>query len=236
MTRKRSLNFGPSVKKSFKVNRLTATHSLWTLSALPSLRGPEQPHQTALSLSLVAKLCLTLVIPWTVACQAPLSMEFSRQEYWSGLLFPSPGDLPDPGIEPRSAALQADSFTIWATREAQEGKSHFHLFHFPTLATLLRACGILSSPGIKPAPTTVETQSPSNVYLMTTCNCIFLGTQIRLEVDSHPRHLRKSTAVLTSKFPHCETLNSAHWTFSEPQPCQTGLQTQRTGRWYSVVL
>ena len=49
------------------------------------------------------------VIPWTVAYQAPLSMEFSRQEYWSGLPFPSPGDLPDPGIEPRSPALQADS-------------------------------------------------------------------------------------------------------------------------------
>ena len=38
--------------------------------------------------------------PWTVACQAPLSIEFSRQEYWSGLPFPSPGDLPHPGIEP----------------------------------------------------------------------------------------------------------------------------------------
>ena len=47
--------------------------------------------------------------PWTVACQAPLSMEFSRQEYWSGLPFPFPGDLPDLGIEPRSPALQADS-------------------------------------------------------------------------------------------------------------------------------
>ena len=46
--------------------------------------------------------------PWTVAHQAPLSMEFSRQEYSSGLPFPSPGDLPDPGIEPRSPALQAD--------------------------------------------------------------------------------------------------------------------------------
>ena len=44
---------------------------------------------------------------WTVACQAPLSTEFSRQEDWSGLPFPSPGDLPDPGIEPGSPALQA---------------------------------------------------------------------------------------------------------------------------------
>ena len=58
---------------------------------------------------LVTKSCLTLVTPWTVVFQAPLSMGFSRQEYWSGLPFPSPGDLPDPGIEPRSPALQTDS-------------------------------------------------------------------------------------------------------------------------------
>ena len=48
-------------------------------------------------------------IPWTVACQAPLSMGFSRQGYKSGLPFSSPGDLPDPGIEPGSPALHADS-------------------------------------------------------------------------------------------------------------------------------
>ena len=47
--------------------------------------------------------------PWTVAHQAPLSMEFSRQEYWSGLPFPSPGNLPDPGIKPGSPALLGDS-------------------------------------------------------------------------------------------------------------------------------
>ena len=47
------------------------------------------------------------VIPWTVVYQVSLSMGFSRQEYWSGLPFPSPVDLPDPGIEPRSPALQA---------------------------------------------------------------------------------------------------------------------------------
>ena len=48
-------------------------------------------------------------IPWTVACQAPVFMGFLRQEYWSGLSYPSPRDLPDPGIEPASPALQADS-------------------------------------------------------------------------------------------------------------------------------
>ena len=62
-----------------------------------------------ISLSLVTKSCPTLATPWTIARQAPLSMGFSRQEYWSGLPFPSPGDLPDPGIEPGFPALQADS-------------------------------------------------------------------------------------------------------------------------------
>ena len=51
------------------------------------------------------------VTPWTVAYQAPPSMGFSRQEYRSGLPFPSPGDLPDPGIEPGSPAFQADALT-----------------------------------------------------------------------------------------------------------------------------
>ena len=58
---------------------------------------------------LVTQSCLTLATPWGAARQAPPSMGFSRQEYWSELPFPSPGDLPDPGIEPRSPALQADS-------------------------------------------------------------------------------------------------------------------------------
>jgi len=49
------------------------------------------------------------VTPWIIAPQAPLSMDFSRPEYWSGYLFPSPGDLPNPGIKPTSPTLQADS-------------------------------------------------------------------------------------------------------------------------------
>ena len=59
-----------------------------------------------------AQSCPTLLTPWTVDCQAPLPMRFSRQEDRSELPFPSPGDLPDPGIEPASPAspaLQADS-------------------------------------------------------------------------------------------------------------------------------
>ena len=49
----------------------------------------------------------SFVTPWTVACHSPLSMGFPRQEYWSGLPFPSPGDLPNPGIEPTSPASPA---------------------------------------------------------------------------------------------------------------------------------
>ena len=61
----------------------------------------------------VKSLCCVrlFVTPWTVAHQAPPSMGFSRQEYWSGLPFPSPGDLPDPGIKPRSPAFQAEVLT-----------------------------------------------------------------------------------------------------------------------------
>ena len=57
------------------------------------------------------ELSCVFATPWTIAHHAPLSMEFSRQDYWSGLPFPSPGDLPNPGIEPRSPALQADALT-----------------------------------------------------------------------------------------------------------------------------
>ena len=55
----------------------------------------------------VTKLCLTLYKPWTVACQAPLSVEFPRQESKSGLSFPHPGDLPDPEIKPESPVSPA---------------------------------------------------------------------------------------------------------------------------------
>ena len=71
-------------------------------------READAAEYTVVVGGLVAKSCPTLETLWTVACQAPLSMGFSRQEYWSGLPFPSPGDLPDPGIEPGSPALQAD--------------------------------------------------------------------------------------------------------------------------------
>ena len=76
----------------------------------------------SLSLSLFSKSCPTLVTPWTVACQAALSMGFFRQDYWSGLPFPSPGDLLKPGIKPGSPALKAGSLVSY------EGSRIFQLW------------------------------------------------------------------------------------------------------------
>ena len=67
--------------------------------------------------------CVRLfVTPWTAAYQAPLSMGFSRQEYWSGVPFPSPEDLPDPGIKPGSPAFQADTLLSEPPRKPQADK------------------------------------------------------------------------------------------------------------------
>ena len=69
--------------------------------------------------------------PWTVACQAPPSMGFSRQEYWSRLPFPFPRDLPDPRIEPRSSALQADALPSELPGKPQIMKKILVAFTFP---------------------------------------------------------------------------------------------------------
>ena len=75
-----------------------------------------------LNIHLVTKPCPTLATPGTVACQTPLSMEFSKQEYWSGLPFPSPGDLPDPGIEPTSPVWAGRFFTAEPRGMAANGQ------------------------------------------------------------------------------------------------------------------
>ena len=73
-------------------------------------RTGSKEHQSESEVKSLSRVQL-FATPWTVAHQTPPSMGFSRQEYWSGLPFPSPGDLPDPGIEPRSPTLQADTLT-----------------------------------------------------------------------------------------------------------------------------
>ena len=87
--------------------------------------NPSIIYHLRLSLKVKVKL-LSHVTPWTVAYQAPPSMGFSRQEYWSGLPFPPLGDLPDPGIEPvspASLALQVDSLSL-----SHQGSPRLSLF------------------------------------------------------------------------------------------------------------
>ena len=83
--------------------------------------GKEREAQDGGGAGSATKSCPTLATPWSVACQAPLFMGLSRQEFWSELPVPSPGDLPNPGIEPKSLtspALAGGFFTTSATWEA----------------------------------------------------------------------------------------------------------------------
>ena len=99
---------------------------------------------------IVTQSCLTLCESMDcVACQAPLLMEFSRQEYWSGLPFPSPGNLPNPGIKHKSPALQT-FFILWGTRETFLYNTHT-LFYSIFLITLPKTAGWLFSPKLSNA-------------------------------------------------------------------------------------
>ena len=87
-----------------------------TVNSLENIENEEQKLENLHFLTsetccvgLFAKLCLILATPWTVDSQVSLSMGFSRQEYWNGLPFPSPGNLPNPGIKSKAFTLQADS-------------------------------------------------------------------------------------------------------------------------------
>ena len=90
----------------------------------------------------------SFVAPWTIDCQVPLSIEFSRQEYWNGLLFLPPGAVPNPGIELVSAALAGRFLTIEAP-----GKTYIYTYictnthrHTHTCAKLLQLCPTLCNP------------------------------------------------------------------------------------------
>ena len=78
---------------------------------IPTVTDEEMEGVSPLRARSVAQSCPTLAIPWAVVCQTPLSIEFSKLEYWSELPFPSPGDLPNPGIKAVSPALVGRVFT-----------------------------------------------------------------------------------------------------------------------------
>ena len=93
---------------AYKIHKQTKWMIFSFLQLLPLNFFPSRMSESE-SESEVPQSCRLFATPWTVAYQAPPSMGFSRQECWSGLPFPSPGDLPDPGIERGSPALQADA-------------------------------------------------------------------------------------------------------------------------------
>ena len=134
------------------------------------------------------------VTPWTVAPQAPLSMEFSRQEYWSGLLFPSPGDLPNPGIKPRFPALQADSLL-------SEPPGKLHQF-----SSVAQSCPTLcdpmncSTPGLSVHHQLPElTQTMSNESVMPSSH-LFFSEFIRFAKFSANLLMRLSFSFLYKSF------------------------------------
>ena len=89
---------------------VSSQHGIWVPSR--SIPGSKAWSYRLHSVSLDTQLCPTLATTWTVDRQAPLSIGFSRKEYWSGLPFPSPEDFPNPGTKPGSPALQVDSLPI----------------------------------------------------------------------------------------------------------------------------
>ena len=88
--------------------------------------------------------CVRLSTPWTVACLTPLSMGFLRQEYWNGLPFPSLGGLPDPGINPLSPALWADSFPLVPPGKPKSTYERPQLGSFKRSHALPSFCGMVN--------------------------------------------------------------------------------------------
>ena len=108
-----------TVYRVTKSQTLLSMHICIGLSAyfLPDLlwKDPFPLFNRKVKVKLLSHVRLFVTL-WTGVYQAPPSMGFSRQEYWSGLPFPSPGDLPDSGIKPRSPSLEEDTFNLWAPR------------------------------------------------------------------------------------------------------------------------
>ena len=112
--------------------------------------------------------------PWTVAHQVPLSVEFSRQEYWSGLPFPSAGDLPEPGIEPLSPALQAN---LSKPPGAPAANCNISSVQF---SSVTQSCPIIcdpmnhSTPGLPVHHQLPESTQPMSIESVMPSNCLIL--------------------------------------------------------------
>ena len=88
----------------------------------------------------------SFVTLWTIACRTSLSMGFPGQEYWSGLPFPSPGDLPDPGIEPASPALQVDSLQLSHRRSLYNTYCFYYMYIYDNISVyIIKICNYFNT-------------------------------------------------------------------------------------------
>ena len=112
-------------------------------------------HVAAAAVQLLSCVWL-FATPWTVACQAPLSVEFSRQEHWSGFPFPPPGDLTDPGIKPASPAWQVDPLPLELPGKPDYAQTCLMIFlkhraqDFPGGPVAKTSCSRFRGPGFDP--------------------------------------------------------------------------------------
>ena len=120
----------------------------------------------------VTQSCPTLCHSCTVACQAPLSMEFSRQEYWNGLLFPTPWNLPDPGIKPASPASPPWCHLGSPLFSSVQSLSHVQLFATACIAACQASLSITNCQS-SPKPMSIELVMPSS-HLILCCPFLLL--------------------------------------------------------------
>ena len=152
--------------------------------------------------------------PWTVAHQAPLSMGFSRQEYWSGLPFPSPGDLPDPGIKPRSPALQADALTSEPPGKPSSSDISYKSFKWTPL---------------RPYKTSTLLEKSTCVFLM--CEHIWLRQTFREGPSCTSLYLWRVPVNWSRKHPVNICLRNKEWIYKWPSK-----RIRRTGFNLQVVI
>ena len=136
---------------------------------------------------------------WTVAYQAPPSMGFSRQKYWSGLPFPSPGDLPNPGIEPGSPALEADALTSEPPGKPIQLLSCVQLFVTPWTTACQASLSITNSCSLLKLMS-IESVMPSNHLIL--CHPLLLLPSILLNI-----RVFSNESVLHIRWPK-------YWSFS----------------------
>ena len=173
------------------------------------------------------------VTAWTIACQSPLSMEFSRQEHWSGFPFPSSGDLPDPGIKTGSPKLQADSLpsepsrSPCTLRKPKLKKIHVHNHYCSTItiATTWKHLSVLTNEWIKNMWYTY-TIKYSVQFSSVTQSCPTLCNPMNLSTPGFPVHQQLPEFTQTHVHRVSDAIQPSHPLLSISPPAPYSSQHQ----------